>query len=285
MRRIARLTVSVMMAHFAIGTMMSSAETSSSKPVQLERAWVVTGLTEPEGVAFDAGGLFISNMVGSDASQKDGEGWISRVSLEGELLEEKWIDGMHAPKGMAVLDGKLFVSDVDAFHVVDIETAEIEQTHAIEGAIFLNDITVWKDKVYLSDSRTARIFEIDATGYREWMSDPRLTGVNGLTAIGDRLLIAAMENGDLYETRDGKTLTVLATGMVKNDGIAVLDDGSYLVSSWPGQIWHASAEGEVTLLADTEHQPMSQNDLTRVGDLIIIPSKVPGIVTAWRVAG
>ena len=270
----------VLVSHSA----MAQSSKTQENPITLEQAWVTTGLTEPEGVAFDSDGLFISNMVGSDASKKDGEGWISRVSLDGELLEEKWIDGMHAPKGMAVQNGKLFVSDGGAFHIVDIETAEIEQTHTIEDAVFLNDVTVWKNKVLLSDSGAARIYEIDASGYREWLSDERLTGVNGLTADGDRLLIAAMERGDLLETRDGKALKVLATGMVKNDGIAVLDDGGYLVSSWPGQIWYASSDGNVSLIADTENDPQSQNDLTRVGDLLVIPSKVPGVVTAWRVS-
>lgn len=263
---------------------LAQSQDATDDPITLEQVWVTPGLTEPEGVAFDRDGLFISNMVGSDASKKDGEGWISRVSFDGQLQEEKWLAGMHAPKGMAVQNGKLFVSDIDAFHVVNIETAQIERTHSVEGAVFLNDVVVWKGEVFMSDSRTARIFKIDENGYAEWMSDERLTGVNGLTADGDRLLIAAMGSGDLYETYDGKTLNALATGMVNGDGIAVLDDGGYLVSSWPGQIWHASRDGEVTLLADTENDPQSQNDLTRVGDLIIIPSKVPGIVTAWQVS-
>ncbi|MEO1188467.1 MAG: hypothetical protein AAFW60_05285 [Pseudomonadota bacterium] len=266
-----------------LATLAADSQTRAPSPI-LEQVWVKTGFTEPEGVAADDSGLFISNMVGADASLKDGEGWISRVSFDGEMIAEKWVNGLHAPKGMGVLDGKLYVSDVDAFYIIDIATAKIEHTYPIEGAIFLNDIAVWKDEVYLSDSRTARIFKIDESGYTEWLTGPKLTGVNGLTADGDRLLIAAMEQGDLFETYDGIALAPLATGMKNADGVAVLDDGGYLVSSWPGQIWYASAEGKVTNLFDTEDVPMSQNDLTRIGDLIIIPSKVPGIVTAWRVA-
>ncbi|MEM6651161.1 MAG: hypothetical protein AAGA72_18095 [Pseudomonadota bacterium] len=252
-------------------------------PIQLEKVWVAEGFTEPEGVAVDGEILYISNMVGADASQKDGAGWISKLSLNGELITEKWVDGLHAPKGMAVHQGKLYVSDVDAFHIIDIATAQIQHTYPVDGAQFLNDITVWQDEVYMSDSRTARIFRIDANGYSEWLTDPQLTGVNGLTADGNRLLIAAMESGALLETTDGVALKTLATGMKNGDGIAVLDNGGYLVSSWPGQIWYASTQGEVTKLFDTEAAPMSQNDLTRVGDLIIVPSKVPNIVTAWRV--
>lgn len=66
------------------------------------------------------------------------------------------------------------------------------------------------------------------------------------------------------------------------DGIAAVDDGSYVVSSWPGHIWHVSPEGTVTSLLDTEAETIYQNDLTGVDDLIIVPNWKPGTVTAWR---
>lgn len=252
-------------------------------PAQLEEAWVIPGFSAPEGVAFDGETLFISNVAG-EANAKDGEGWVSRVSQTGELLEEKWISGLNAPKGMAVRDGKLFVSDFDAYHVIDIASGEVENTYTVEGAGFLNDITVWQGGVYLSDSGTARIFQIDVNGYKEWLADDRLGGVNGLTADGDRLLIATMSSGSLFETRGARDLTEIASGMENADGIAVLDDASYLVSSWPGQIWHVSRTGKTTEILNSQDAPVFQNDLTRVGDLIIVPNWEPGTVTAWRVA-
>ena len=252
-------------------------------PAQLEEAWVTPGFSAPEGVAFDSETLFISNVAG-EANAKDGEGWVSRVSQTGEVLEEKWISGLNAPKGMAVRDGKLFVSDFDAYHVIDIASGEIEYTYPVDGAGFLNDITVWQGGVYMSDSGTARIFQIDINGYKEWLADDRLGGVNGLTADGDRLLIATMSSGSLLETRGARDLTEIARGMENADGIAVLDDASYLVSSWPGQIWHVSRTGKTTEILNTQDAPVFQNDLTRVGDLIIVPNWEPGTVTAWRLA-
>ena len=127
-----------------------------------------------------------------------------------------------------------FVSDYDAYHVVDIETGQIENTYPVEGAGFLNDITVWQGGVYMSDSGSARIFQIDVNGYKEWLADDRLRGVNGLTPDGDRLLIATMSSGSLLETLGARDLTEIANGMDNADGIAVLDDGSYLVSSLAG---------------------------------------------------
>ena len=137
----------------------------------------------------------------------------------------------------------------------------------------------------MSDSGSARIFQVDVNGYKEWLADERLAGVNGLTPDGDRLLIATMSSGSLFETLGARDLTEIATGMENADGIAVLDDGSYLVSSWPGQIWHVTADGETSELHDTQDIPVYQNDLTRVGDLIIVPNWEPGTVTAWRITG
>ena len=248
----------------------------------LELVWKASGFLNPEGVAFQGDTIFISSVAG-EGSGKDGEGWISRVSMSGEVLEERWVDGLNAPKGMAVRGEKLFVSDIDAYHVIDIPTAEIENTYTVEGAGFLNDITVWQGEVYVSDSGTATILQLDENGYKEWLSDERLGGVNGLTANGDRLLIATMRSGSLFETLGDGDLSEIATGMENADGIGVLDDGSYVVSSWPGQIWHVSNAGKTTEIINTADDPIYQNDLTRVGDLIIVPNWQPGTVSAWRV--
>lgn len=259
---------------------VSDATAPAARP-ELEQIWVTEGFSSPEGVAVADDVVFISNVAG-EGNEKDGEGWISRLSLGGEILDDKWLEGLNAPKGMAIRDGKLFVSDYDAYHVIDIESAQIENTYPVEGAGFLNDITVWQGGVYMSDSGSARIFQIDVNGYKEWLADDRLGGINGLTADGDRLLIATMDSGSLFETLGARDLAEIATGMTNADGIAVLDDGSYLVSSWPGQIWHVSAIGEVTELHDTQADEIYQNDLTRVDDLIIVPNWQPGTVTAWR---
>jgi len=261
-----------------------SAEAAPDQPAlpELTQAWVATGFSAPEGVATADGVLYISNVAG-EGGAKDGEGWISRLSMDGEILEEKWVEGLNAPKGLGIRDGKLFVSDYDAYHVIDLQSGEIDNTYPVEGAGFLNDIAVWQGGVYLSDSGSARVFQIDVNGYKEWLADERLGGVNGLWPDGDRLLIATMDSGSLLETRGARDLTEIASGMENADGIAVLDNGSYLVSSWPGQIWHVSTDGETTELHNTADDTIYQNDLTRVGDMIIVPNWQPGTVTAWRI--
>jgi len=248
---------------------------------KLEQVWLSGGFDRPEGVAVHNGELLISNISG-EGTAKDGVGWISRVSMTGEMLEEKWVEGLNAPKGMAVSDGILFVADIDAYHTINADTGALINTYDIEGAGFMNDVTVWNTDVFASDSQGASIYQLDENGYKLWFQDDRMDGINGLLGQGDKLIISTMSEGLLLAASGGRELTPIATGMENSDGIAALPGGEYVVSSWPGHIWHVASDGTVTELLDTEAEGILQNDLTGVGDLIVVPNLTSGTVTAWR---
>jgi hypothetical protein len=248
---------------------------------RLELVWLSEGFSSPEGVAVFNDTLLISNVAGQ-ADVKDGIGWISRVSKDGTVLEQKWVEGLNAPKGMAIHNGILFVADIDTIHTIDAKSGELLNSIEVEGSGFLNDMTVWNDVVYASDSAKASIHRVDENTSKPWMTDPLLGGVNGLLGKGDQLLVSTMNEGTLLSVDANLSVKQLATGMNDADGIAAFDDGSYIVSSWPGHIWYVSPEGKLTSLLDTKADNTNQNDLTRVDDLIIVPNWRPGTVTAWR---
>lgn len=249
---------------------------------KLEQVWLAEGFSSPEGVAVDGDTLLISNVAG-DATARDGNGWISRVSMQGEILEKKWAEGFNAPKGMAVHNGLLYVSDIDTFHIVNIETGKRINSFSVPGADFLNDVTVWNGAVYVSDSGRKSIYRLDEEGSQPWLTAPILNGVNGILARGDRLLASTMAEGLLLSISATGVIEELAGGMNDADGIADLGDGNLLVSSWTGSIWYVGADGGVRSVLDTRAEDINQNDLTGVGDLIIVPNWSPGTVTAWRV--
>ncbi|MEH6587056.1 MAG: hypothetical protein V7720_10865 [Halioglobus sp.] len=261
----------------------SASHLAASDPApELEQLWVSAGFSSPEGVAAVGDILLISNVVG-DASQKDGKGWISRVSKEGKILEEKWVAGLNAPKGMAVHNGLLYVTDIDSFHIINIEAGERVSSFTIDGAGFLNDVTVWNGGIYASDSAHKTIHKLNENGSQPWLTAPILSGVNGLLGQRDRLIASTMTKGLLLSINADGIIEELASGMVDADGIASLGDGSFLVSSWTGRIWHVGADGTASSIVDTQDQGINQNDLTKVGDIIIVPNWSPGTVTAWRV--
>lgn len=249
---------------------------------RLEQVWLSEGFSSPEGVAVVGDTLLISNVAG-EATGKDRNGWISRVSMQGQILEKKWVEGFNAPKGMAVHNGLLYVSDIDTFHIVNIETGKRISSFPVPGAAFLNDVTVWDGAVYVSDSGRKSIYKLDEEGSQPWLTAPILNGVNGLLARGDRLMASTMVDGLLLSISATGVIEKLAGGMNDADGIADLGDGNVLVSSWTGTIWHVGADGGVSSILDTRAEDINQNDLTGVGDLIIVPNWSPGTVTAWRV--
>ena len=255
----------------------------ATTPPSLEAMWITEGFANPEGVAVGVdGNYYISNISGA-GRDKDGVGWISRLAPSGDVLVTKWAEGFDAPKGMAVLDGKLYVADIDRIHVLSTETGDRLDVIDAPGATFLNDATTWNGAVYVSDSGGAHIYKIVSGDAEVWLEDPVLEGINGLLGDADRLLVSTMDEGALLEISSAGDVTTLAIGMFKADGIGIAPDGTYLVSSWPGQIFHVDATGSVTELLTTEVAEIYQNDLTVIGDMVIVPNWQPGTVTAWRI--
>ncbi|MFN0022427.1 MAG: SMP-30/gluconolactonase/LRE family protein [Parvularculaceae bacterium] len=276
------------MKNLMLSPLVALALTGSAfaSPPHLEKAWTAAGFDDPEGVAVAPdGALFISNVAG-DETGKDGAGWISRVTMSGEVLAARFIDGLDAPKGLAVHNGNLYVADIDQVRIFNAATGEPLDAAAIAGAKFLNDVTVWQDTIFVSDSGTGRIWRMTGASIDLWREGGELAGVNGLLGSSGTLLVSTMTTGSLFEATIEGAWRKIADGMIDADGIGVVAanaGGGFLVSSWPGRIHHVSDDGAVATRIDTTAEGILQNDLTIVGDLVIVPNWEPGTVTAWRV--
>ncbi|MEL6361647.1 MAG: hypothetical protein AAFR21_11230 [Pseudomonadota bacterium] len=255
----------------------------TDETVRLDFAWTTEGFSNPEGVAAAADGTFFVSNVAGGGTDKDGEGWISKVGRDGEIIEAKWAEGLDAPKGMTVWNGLLYVADIDTVRIFNAETGSLERSITVEGAKFLNDVTVWDDAIFISDSQNAHILRLQGSDIQIWLEDSRLGGVNGLLGDGDgdRMIISTMSDGNLLSVNKEKTITEIATGMTDGDGIALVD-GGYLVSAWRGEIYFVSEDGEITSLLNTRDDGILQNDLTRIDDMVLVPNWEPSTLTGWR---
>ena len=247
----------------------------------IEQAWIAEGFESPEGVAATPdGGYFISNVVG-EGSVKDGDGYIAHLSPDGVITKRYWAAKLDAPKGMAVLDGALYATDIDNVVMFGVADGKRLGKVRIEGAKFLNDATVWDGAIYVSDSGDAAIYRISDGAAELWLQDERLAGVNGLLGEGDRVVVSTMTTGSLFSVTAEGVLSEIASGMENADGIGPVPGGGYLVSSWPGQIHYVGEDGVVTTLVDGE---VMQNDLTVIGDTVIVPNWGQNTVTVWKVS-
>ena len=119
------LRLSLAIGLIAATTLGASAQTATE-------SWRLGGLKMPESVIFDTANdrLIVGNMVtfGPDGGA---DGYLSIVSPDGKLVTEQWTTGLTDPKGMAIVGDSLFVADSNG----------LVTTHALEGAMFPNDVT------------------------------------------------------------------------------------------------------------------------------------------------
>ncbi len=260
---------------------------AQSAAVSLEEKWKLSGLDSPESIipSQDGKKFYVSNVNG-EAADKDGNGYISTISRSGELLEKNWVMDLDGPKGMALLGNILYVSDIDTLIAIDTHSGQIVKRIPVDGAGFLNDVHVMGNEVLVSDSANARIYLYDHANSEIsiWLQDALLGGVNGLHQEGDEFYITTMGTAKLLKL-DLKTkqLTTVAEGLKNSDGIGYLNGNGYLISSWPGEIYHVSREGEVKSLLNTREQEIYANDIYFEKDRLYVPNWKPGTVTAYKV--
>ena len=71
------------------------------------------------------------------------------MDLDGKIINDNWVTGLDAPKGLGKFGNTLYAADLTQVDVIDIPTAKIIKRIPVSGAMFLNDITVDKKVLYL----------------------------------------------------------------------------------------------------------------------------------------
>jgi hypothetical protein len=237
------------------------------------------GFQTPESVLHDsAADVYLVSNINGNPLAKDDDGFISRVSPDGELLELKWIDGaeadvaLNAPKGLAIKGDTLFVADIDAVRAFDRLTGRPIETRTIPGATFLNDMAVGPDgTVYVTDSGleagaegltpsgTDAVYQFGADGEAvPLVSGEALGRPNGIVVDGERILVVTFGTGDVTYVQAG---TGVVSGVPKPpagqlDGIVQIAPGHFLISSWEGRaVYRLGAGGRYDTVVDSVEAP------------------------------
>ena len=252
-------------------SILAEAQAPAAEGPTLTPLWNVSGdFNAPESAYYDAGAdaVFVSSINGQ-ILEKDGNGYISRLSPDGKVVSAKWVTGLHAPKGLRSVAGTLWVSDIDEVVAIDIATARIVRRVRVEGAQFLNDLATAPDgTVYVSDSNLSRIYQV-----KDGVSSVFVEGAdvveqpNGLLVDGGRLVLGTIgpapqpgrgrgtgpgPTGHLFafdlRTRARTTLTTERVGGI--DGIEPDGRGGLLVTDVIGaRLLHVDPAGAVRVLA------------------------------------
>ncbi len=270
-----------------------------SVAVAQDIVWTLDGLQAPESAYFDEARnvLYVSNVNG-EPTAKDGNGFISRVSPTGEMLEAQWISGLDAPKGLVSDGATLYVSDIDRLVAIDIASGEVSGTWPAEGAIFLNDTAIDAGgRVYVSDMIAQKIHVLADGTLSVLAEGDALQHPNGLNILDGKLLVAPWGVGlqpDFTTTTGGHLITVdlesravapLGSGAAVGnlDGLEPDGKGNWIVSDWiAGAVYRIADDGGKELLLDLD---MGSADLEYTPDqsLLIVPMMLNNKLVAYRI--
>jgi len=125
------------------------------------------------GIAVDAdrNSIYVANVNGRD-NEKDGNGFISRLNDEGSIQQLHFIDSskeikLNAPKGLAVLNNKLYITDINLVHVYSLEKNrfldDIPFTGIEVGELYAITPTA-DNELYTVDAQKNAVYKIDAEG-------------------------------------------------------------------------------------------------------------------------
>jgi sugar lactone lactonase YvrE len=221
------------------------------------RVVAVPGFSSPESVLHDSTQdvYFVSNINGSP-TVKDGNGFISRVTPEGAVVNLRFIEGgkngvvLNAPKGLALAGDTLWVADIDAVRAFDARTGAPLDSVSLSAlsAVFLNDITATPSgALYITDTGIRfddvgnvlhrgpdRVFRIGPDrAVTVALRGDSLGWPNGiaLDPVGKRFVIVQLGGKSVLAWKpEDRAPSVVATGAGGFDGVVVAGN-RILVSS------------------------------------------------------
>lgn len=262
-----------------LGIIFYSCNTTKKKTATygFEKVWETdTLLTTSESALYDAANdvIYVS-CINEGPRTQDGEGFIARVSPDGEILDRQWITGMHAPKGLGMHNNTLYAADIKELLAIDITEGSIKQRFPVENAGMLNDLTVAANgDVYFTDMDSAIIYTLSAGELNVFMNDG-LNRPNGLLHMEDKLLMLSMGSGELFAIDfDSMQKDKLADGLNGADGVIKVANDTYLVSDWNGEIFLIDPAGQKTSLLNTKEEKINTADLGFMPDknIVLVPT-------------
>jgi len=254
----------------------------------LEKLWASdTLLKTPESVIYDKvrNLIYVSN-VNQNPWEKDHNGFISKMSDTGEILELEWVTGMSGPKGMAIVDDILFVADLDELILIDIEQGTIKEKVLVDGAEGMNDITPdGKGGVFISDSPAGKIFQYSNGAVSKFIADAS-GRPNGLFVSDGKLYTAFSQSSEfVYYDLHSFEKTALATEIGAGDGVTPTKDKDiFLVSDWQGEIFIIDDNGKKQSLLRTKDDGKNTADIWFIVETqtVLVPTFFDNRVVAYR---
>jgi len=289
----------------SITSLMLSSLTVAANPAfvpeqpLLVPAWESEAVLEgPESVVYDAQQklLFVSNVNGNP-NDVDSNGYISTLSLDGQVINQHWLDGLNAPKGLALVGSTLYVADINELVVIDTKQKKIINRYKAPKAKFLNDVAAdSQGNIYVSGFLTNTIYRLADDKFEIWLDDAQLEQPNGLLVEGDNLIVGSwgvMTDGLATEIAGHLKTINISNKKIQSlgdktpagnlDGVEADGQNNYFVTDWmQGKLLYITPKGKSTTLIALP-QGSADHTVLLEQNLVIIPMMLTGNLIAFEI--
>ena len=262
----------------------------------LVSALQISGLQSPQSFLADPSGeqYFISNANG-DPDAKDNNGFITKLDNTGKVIQLHFIQGgaggttLHAPKGMAIADRVLYMTDLDTLRGFDKTTGQLLITVTFEKyrqngtSVALSDVAYdGQSWLYVSDTEANTIYRVNLTEQHAvsiFAKDPILAGPRGLALHPKtgRLIVTSWHKGKILEvTTDGVISELVSNSFFSSrfhnlDGVDFDSLGNMYVSDFTaGKVWRMRPDRRFDVIAEYLPSP-ADIGVDRKQHLILVP--------------
>lgn len=248
----------------------------------LTKVWETdTVMATAESTLYDKSNdiIYVSNINGNH-SVKDGTGFIAKMNPDGSIIQLQWATGLNAPKGMALLDDKLYVTDIDELVEIDVANGSITNRYPVQDAAFLNDAATNGENVYFSDSQTGKIHKLE-DGKIVTVTEGR-EGINGLAFDKNGELFILDGQGLVQYDKNSNGVEAINEMVTGGDGLVIIDESTYIASRWKGEIYLIK-DGQEYLLLDTTPEASNTADIDYIPAkrLVLVPTFHKNRVVAY----
>lgn len=236
--------------------------------------------------------LYVSNFDNQYATRTSPSGYISRLSLEGEIEDLRWVEGLHAPTGMAIWRDTLYVAEREHLAAIELSTGAVAGRWPIPDPDFPNDVAIDDaGTVYVSDTRSSdwadsRIYRF-RNGEFDIFANEGISRANGIWIHDGGLIVGSSGDGLLkrVDLETGRVEKMLSLGAGIIDGMRVDAEGNLLVSHWEGQLYRISPEGELVEILNAMPERWNTADFEYLPEerLLLIPTFLDNRVRAVRI--
>lgn len=206
---------------------------------------VITGLTSPESVTWDAA----TNAWYISVGAFGGEGGVMKLPA-GSDTPEPFVTGLGGPQGVTIHDGTMYVADGDHVQVIDMANPATQSSIPTGGGASDVDVDPASGDLFVSDLGGGRVWRISGETSTEFAT---INQPDGLYVKDGGVFIANFGIGApggifRFDIGTGAQTTVSEIPLATLDGLEPDGDDWLTTDFSKGHFWRVAPDGSLTLL-------------------------------------